>query len=197
MPRKRVSLLWNWRTSHQNRSFHFLQPQMSASLYQSFLMFLLQVFVVVFLLLEIRLGQKIYSIHELFIHLQSVVWLIKSVTSSGAPPAVGTLGTISLSTLAVIYCDGSVIACNFFVYGIINFIMNSVFSTACGICVTKCRHIRGKFLLLYLYSWKRDIRPFREKLIWIRVDKSCLKNARCTLRDRMNHSAVVFCSWDL
>lgn len=142
-------------------------------------------------------GQKICSIQALFIHLQSVVGLIKSVMSSGAPPAVGTLGTISLSTLAVIYCDGFVIACNLFVYGIINFIMNSVFSTAGEIRVTKCRDIRGKFLLLHLYSQKRDIRPFREKLIWIRVDKSCLKNACCTLQDRMNHSAVVFCSWDL
>lgn len=94
-----------------------------------------------------------------------MVGLIKSVMSSGAPPAVGTLGTISLSTLAVIYCDGFVIACNLFVYGIINFIMNSVFSTAGEIRVTKCRDIRGKFLLLHLYSQKRDIRPFREKLI--------------------------------
>lgn len=138
-----------------------------------------------------------YTGSAVYIHIQSVVGLIKSVTSSGAPPAVGTLGTISLSTLAVIYCDGFVIACNLFVYGIINFIMNSVFSTAGEIRVTKCRDIRGKFLLLHLYSQKRDIRPFREKLIWIRVDKSCLKNACCTLQDRMNHSAVVFCSWDL
>lgn len=102
------------------------------------------------------------------------------------------------SVLAVIHCDAvwMKISYNFFVSGKIHFILNSVVATIGGLHGVKCRHIRSKFLHLSLYSQKRDIRPSRYKLIWIRVDKSCLENNHCSLHARMKSSSVVFCNWD-
>lgn len=225
-PQRLVSLLWKLWSSHQSRSFQFFNTNIYLILLKFAKFFCLFIFLCLLEIRFLdRRSTTVLQYAETLHPPPCCASTHKECGfSSGTSQAVGALGTIAkdhrftkvgkttkiiycthqplkaicLSTLAVIHCDAvrMKISYNFFVSGKIHFILNSAVATIGGLQGIKCRHIRSKFLHLNLYSQKREVRTSRDKLIWNRVDKSCLENAPCSLQAKMKSSAVVFRNWD-